>query len=216
MDSTLVDAETIDELARAAGAVDEVSKITAAAMRGEVDFTESLKQRVAFLKGLSVEAAKEAVMKMPLMNGAPDLLAFIQSYGVKTAMITSGFRIAAEDVGKSLNIDYVFSNELGVKDGVLDGTASGLLTTTNSKEKVLDLIVKETGIPYEECVIIADGANDICLFRKAGFSIAFNAKPAVQAAAGIAVAEKDLRSVIPIVRGLFNGVYDDLINFDSA
>ena len=211
MDSTLVDAETIDELAKAAGAAEEVAKITESAMRGETDFTASLERRVAFLKGLSVEDAKKAVSEMPLMTGAPELLEYIRSTGAKTAMITCGFSIAADRVGRQLNIDYVFSNELGEENGVLTGTAAGPLTTTGSKEKVFDGIIKETGTGYDECVVVGDGANDICLFRKAGFSIAFNAKPAVRAAACVSVTEKDLRGLIPVIEDLLKGVYDDVM-----
>ncbi|WP_338101888.1 phosphoserine phosphatase SerB [Methanolapillus millepedarum] len=204
MDSTLIDAEVIDELANAAGAAAEVSKITRLAMNGEMDYTESFQKRVAFLKGLSYEKAMDAVSKIQIMPGAPELIDFIHSTGSKTAMITCGFNLVADRVERELNLDYVFSNELVVKDGLLTGEATGLLRTTNSKEKVFEKIVEEHGFRFSECVVVGDGANDICLFKRAGYSIAFNAKPTVQKHANIAVAEKDLRCVIPILKELIS------------
>ncbi|WP_338097983.1 phosphoserine phosphatase SerB [Methanolapillus ohkumae] len=202
MDSTLIDAEVIDELADAAGAAGEVSKITALAMNGEMDYTESFRKRVTFLKGLSYEKAMATVEKIQIMPGAPELIEFIHSIGGKTAMVTCGFRIAADRVQHDLNIDYAFSNELVVSDGILTGEATGPLRTTNSKEKVFEKLVVDLGIKFEECVVVGDGANDICLFKKAGYSIAFNAKPLVQKHANVAVLEKDLRCVIPILDNL--------------
>jgi phosphoserine phosphatase len=200
MDSTLIDAEVINELASAAGVSEEVSQITAQAMNGEMDYTESFQMRVALLKGLPHEKALSIKSHIQLMNGAKELIQFIQSIGGKTAMITCGFNLVAEDIQKKLGIDYVYSNELAVKDGVLTGQASGPLMTTNSKAKVFEKLVAQLNIAYEECAVIGDGANDICLFEKAGLSIAFNAKPIVQKQAHAVVQEKDLRNVIPILK----------------
>ncbi|MDV0447736.1 Phosphoserine phosphatase [Methanosarcinaceae archaeon Ag5] len=202
MDSTLIDAEVIDELAAAAGAADEVSQITRLAMNGEMDYTESFLKRVAFLKDLPYEKAMASVDKIQIMPGAPELIEYIHSIGGKTAMITCGFSVAADRFKHELNIDYVFSNELVVKDGLLTGEAIGPLRTTNSKEKVFEKIVDECGFQFSECVVVGDGANDVCLFKRAGFSIAFNAKPSVQQQANIAVHEKDLRCLIPILKDL--------------
>jgi len=211
MDSTLIDAEVIDTLAKVAGVEETVSKITRAAMNGEMDYTESFQTRVASLKGLSCEKALAETDKIQLMTGAGELMKFIRSAGGKTAMITCGFSIVAENVKKQLDIDYAYSNDLIVKEGYLTGEAVGPLTTTNAKEKVLAELVEVLGIPYEECLVIGDGANDICLFKKAGFSIAFNAKPVVQEQAHAVVSGKDLRNVIPVLISVMNVSTDNSI-----
>ncbi|WNY27989.1 Phosphoserine phosphatase [Methanimicrococcus stummii] len=202
MDSTLIDAEVIDELAKAAGTDEEVSRITEAAMNGEMDYTKSFQMRVRALKDLPYEKALEQAGKIQLMPGAAELTEYIRGIGGKTAMITCGFSITADSVKEQLNLDYAYSNELIVKDGVLTGDAIGPLMVTNAKAAVLDELVKITGIPYEECLVVGDGANDICLFEKAGFSIAFNAKPRVQEKAHAVVSGKDLRNVIPVLESV--------------
>ncbi|MDV0445069.1 Phosphoserine phosphatase [Methanimicrococcus sp. At1] len=202
MDSTLIDAEVIDELAKAAGAEKEVSQITEAAMNGEMDYTESFQKRVGFLKGLSCEKAQAAVDGIQLMPGAVELVKYIRDAGGKTAMVTCGFSLAADRVKEQLNLDYAYSNDLIAEDGCLTGEATGPLMVTNAKADVLSELVEKTGIPFEECLVVGDGANDICMFQKAGFSIAFNAKPLVQENAHAVVSEKDLRSVIPVLESV--------------
>ncbi|MBZ3935305.1 phosphoserine phosphatase SerB [Methanimicrococcus blatticola] len=202
MDSTLIDAEVIDELAKAAGVEEKVSRITEAAMSGEMDYTESFQMRVSSLKGLSYDKALAETGKIQLMPGAAELIQYIHENGGKTAMLTCGFSIMADKVKEQLGLDYVYSNDLVVKDGYLTGEATGPLMVTNAKEVVLGELVKKTGIPFEECLVVGDGANDICLFEKAGFSIAFNAKPRVQEKAHAVVSKKDLRSVIPILESV--------------
>ena len=202
MDSTLIDAEVIDELAKAAGTEEEVSRITEAAMSGEMDYTESFQMRVGSLKGLSYEKALEQTDKIQLMPGAIELMKYIRENDGRIAMLTCGFSLVADKVKEQLNLDYAYSNELVVKDGLLTGEATGRLMVTNAKAAVLDDLVQKTGIPYEECLVIGDGANDICLFEKAGFSIAFNAKPRVQEKACAVVSGKDLRNVIPLLESI--------------
>jgi len=202
MDSTLIDAEVIDTLAKAANVEEKVSKITEAAMSGKMDYTESFQMRVACLKGLPVEKAAVEIKKIQLMPGAVELIKYIHDCGGKTAMVTCGFSIVADDVRKQLNIDYVYSNHLIIENECFTGEAIGPLMTTNSKEKVLGELVQKTGVPYEECMVIGDGANDICMFKKAGYSIAFNAKPIVQEQADTIVKEKDLRNIIPVIESI--------------
>lgn len=202
MDSTLIDAEVIDELAKAAGVEEEVSEITEAAMTGEMDYTKSFQMRVNLLKGLSYEKALAEADKIQLMPGAAELVDYIHEKGGKIAMLTCGFSLAADRVKEQLGLDYVYSNELTVEDGYLTGTASGPLRVTNAKEAVLCELVEKTGIPFEECLVVGDGANDICLFERAGFSIAFNAKPIVQKQAHAVVSEKDLRRIIPVLESV--------------
>jgi len=133
MDSTLIDAETIDELAKVAGVGQEVSAITERAMKGEIDFSQALTERVRLLKGLSLGDAITALEKMPLMPGAKELISFVKSIGYSTAMISGGFTLASERVGKLLGIDHVVSNELIIKDGIFTGEVKGSLTAQNSK-----------------------------------------------------------------------------------
>lgn len=202
MDSTLIDAEVIDELAKAANVEEKVSAITEAAMNGTMDYTESFQMRVNSLKGLAYDKALAETSGIRLMPGAVELIEYIRSIGGKTAMITCGFSLVADSVQEQLGLDYAYSNELVVEDGFLTGESIGPLCVTNAKETVLSELVEKTGIPFEECLVIGDGANDICLFEKAGFSVAFNAKPIVQQHACAVVSEKDLRCVIPILESV--------------
>ncbi|ETA68343.1 phosphoserine phosphatase [Methanolobus tindarius DSM 2278] len=202
MDSTLIDAETIDELAEAAGVGDEVAAITERAMHGELDFSEALQQRVRLLKGLSLESANEALAKMPFMPGAKELVSYLKSRGYKTAMISGGFTIAADRVGETLGMDHVVSNELLTDNGCLTGEVRGPLTDQGSKEFVLEEISGKYGIKPDECIVVGDGANDICIFKKAKYAIAFNSKPILREHANIVITEKNLEAVIPVVQSL--------------
>ncbi|OPY17591.1 MAG: Phosphoserine phosphatase [Methanomethylovorans sp. PtaU1.Bin073] len=199
MDSTLIDAETIDELAKAAGVGREVSAITERAMKGEIDFSQALKERVKLLKGLTLEDAIAALDKMPLMPGAKELINFVKSAGYTTAMVSGGFTLSSERVGKLLGIDHVVSNELIVKDGIITGEVVGSLTAQNSKELVLEEIAAQHGIAPEDCIVVGDGANDICIFKRARYSIAFNSKPVLRQHADIVIIEKNLKAVIPVI-----------------
>lgn len=202
MDSTLIDAETIDELADAAGVGDEVASITEKAMRGELDFSHALFERVKLLKGLSLDNAHDALDKMPFMPGAKILLDYLKSHGYKTAMISGGFTIAAERVGETLGIDHVVSNELLVDQGCLTGEVRGPLTEQCSKEQVLEKMSQKYGIEPEECIVVGDGANDICIFKRAKYAIAFNSKPILHEYADIVITEKNLEAVIPVIQVL--------------
>ncbi len=202
MDSTLIDAETIDELAEAAGVGDEVAAITERAMHGELDFSEALQQRVKLLKGLPLERANEALAKMPFMPGAKELVSYLKSRGYKTAMVSGGFTIAADRVGETLGMDHVVSNELLIDNGCLTGEVRGPLTDQGSKEYVLEEISEKYGIKPDECIVVGDGANDICIFKRAKYAIAFNSKPILRAHADIVITEKDLEAVIPVIQSL--------------
>lgn len=199
MDSTLIDAETIDELAKAAGVGQEVSAITERAMKGEIDFSQALTERVKLLKGLSLEDATTALNKMPLMPGAKELISFVKSAGYTTAMVSGGFTLSSERVGKLLGIDHVVSNELIVKDGTITGEVIGALTAQNSKELVLEEIAAQHGIAPEDCIVVGDGANDICIFKRARYAIAFNSKPVLRQHADVVIIEKNLKAVIPVI-----------------
>jgi phosphoserine phosphatase len=202
MDSTLIDAETIDELAEAAGVGDKVAAITESAMHGEIDFSEALQQRVRLLEGLPLEKAKKALARMPFMPGAKELVSYLKSRGYKTAMISGGFTIAADRVGDTLGMDHVVSNELLTDNGCLTGEVRGLLTDQGSKEFVLEDISERYGIKPDECIVVGDGANDICIFKRAKFAIAFNSKPILHEHANIVITEKNLEAVIPVIQSL--------------
>ncbi|WP_406670486.1 phosphoserine phosphatase SerB [Methanolobus sp. ZRKC4] len=202
MDSTLIDAETIDELAEAAGVGEKVAMITEMAMHGELDFSHALFERVRLLKGLSLDNAHDALDKMPFMPGAKELIKYLKSQGYKTAMISGGFTLAAERVGETLGMDHVVSNELLIDNGCITGEVTGPLTGEGSKELVLEEIASEYGIKPEECIVIGDGANDICIFKRARYAIAFNSKPILHEHADIVITEKNLEAVIPVIQAL--------------
>ncbi len=199
MDSTLVDVEIIDELAKAAGVGDEVARITRKAIRGEIDFEEALKVRVQLLQGLPEADIKRIAKKAPIMRGAKRLIGEVKSRGYKTAMITGSFMTAAEIIGKKLDLDYVISNELAVKDGVLTGEVKGPLMTLGSKERALVQIATSEGIPLKNCVVVGDGANDLDMFKSAGLSIAFNANSVLRDVADIVITQKNLELIIPLL-----------------
>ncbi|MHC1593468.1 MAG: phosphoserine phosphatase SerB [Methermicoccaceae archaeon] len=210
MDSTLIDAETINELAKAAGVGELVEQITDRAMRGEMDYHEALIERVSALKGLPLERALDAVKGMELMEGANEIVRAAKSFGLITAMLSCGFTLATEGVGATLGMDHVISNELVVKDGMLTGEVRGPLTTQNAKLDALRELCDGLGISLKQCIVIGDGANDLCFFKEAGYSIAFNAKPVVKRCAHVAVSGKDLNKVVPILEKLCTeGVQED-------
>lgn len=202
MDSTLIDAETIDELAKAAGVGEKVAEITRRAMNGEIDYGEALRQRVALLRGLKVERAIKATSNMPYNPGARELVSRVKSLGYKTAMISGGFTLSANRIGRELGMDYIYSNELVVRDGVLTGEVRGPLTEQDSKKHVLEQIARQENIDTDRCIAIGDGANDIQLFKEAGYRIAFNSKPVLQQYADVIVEGNDLRKVIPVIEAL--------------
>ena len=202
MDSTLIDAETIDELARTAGVFDKVAEITNNAMAGEINYKDALFTRVQLLKGLPLKTAQEAVNDIPLMPGAEDLLKYAKSMGYITAMVSGGFRLLSNRIGDILKMDYVISNDLVIENGCLTGDFTGPLTAGDSKERVFEEIIKENNVSPEECVVIGDGANDIGIFKKAGYSIAFNSKPVLHQHADVVITDKNLRAIIPVLESL--------------
>lgn len=200
MDGTLVDAETIDELAKAAHVGDLVMALTKRAMRGEMDFEEALRERVKLLKGLTVEEVNKVALNIPLMKGAKELTRELKRE-YRIAMISGGFTIVAEKVARELGIDYTIANDLIIKNGVVTGEVVGPLVHQNSKVNALNEIAKREGIRAEDCIVIGDGANDISMFKAAGFSIAFNANPILYDIADAIITKKDLSLILPILRG---------------
>lgn len=196
MDSTLIQAEIIDELARARGIYDEVAAITHRAMAGEMDFCESLRKRVAMLEGTEV-ATLEAVMKaVPLMPGARDLVTVLKRLGYRTAVISGGFSFFTDRLKSHLGLDYAYSNRLEIENGVVTGKVLGGILDGQRKADLLETLAQSEGVGLDQVIAIGDGANDLPMLERAGLGIAFNAKRAVREKAGQAINRPRLDSIL--------------------
>ena len=180
MDSTLIQTEVIDELAELAGVGEQVKAITESAMQGEIDFQESFKQRMQLLKGLKEEVLEEVAVNLPITKGARRLIDTLKSYGFKTAILSGGFTYFGKYLQKELGIDYVYANELEIKDGVLTGGYIGEIVDGNKKAEYLKEIARKEGIDINQTIAVGDGANDLPMLNLAGLGIAFHAKPKVK------------------------------------
>jgi phosphoserine phosphatase len=196
MDSTLIQAEVIDELARKAGVYEEVSAITEAAMRGEIDFNDSFKKRIALLKGLDESVMKEVADNLPLTEGAERLFHTLKKYGYRTAILSGGFTYFGNYLKAKLNIDYVFANELEVHNGQLTGRHVGEIINGEKKAELLKLIAFKEDIHLEQVIAVGDGSNDLPMLRLAGLGIAFHAKPKVKASAKHAISTIGLDAIL--------------------
>jgi len=196
MDSTLIQTEVIDELARLAGVGDEVSAITEAAMRGELDFQASFRRRVALLKGLPESALQTVVDNVPLMDGAERLIATLRRLGYKTAILSGGFTFMGRELQRRLGIDYLHSNELDIVDGVVTGEVQGEIVDGARKAYYLAQIAKAEGLSMEQVIAVGDGANDLPMLRLAGLGIAFRAKPVVRQGAHQAISTMGLDGIL--------------------
>jgi len=202
-DSTLMDGETIDFLAKELGFEAEVAEITERAMAGELDFFDSLLSRVKLLKGLEVEKVNNICQNLPLINGANEVVASLKSKGFRVVCFSGGFRNATEPICKDLGIDADFSNYLHEKNGILTGLVGGEMMFSDSKGKMLTRLQKLLGVSKENTLVVGDGANDISMFKKAGVSVAFCAKDILKEAATDIVDVKDLREVAKIASKKF-------------
>jgi len=180
MDSTLIQTEVIDELAELAGVGAEVKAITESAMLGEIDFNESFKKRMLLLKGLSEDVLQEVAERLPITKGARRLIDTLHSYGFKTAILSGGFTYFGHYLQKKLDIDYVYANQLEIKDGVLTGGYLGDIVDGNKKAEYLKEIAAKEGIDISQTIAVGDGANDLQMLNLAGLGIAFHAKPTVK------------------------------------
>lgn len=183
MDSTLIRQEVIDELAKEAGVGEQVIKITESAMRGELNFDQSLTQRVALLKGLEVSRMDRVAERLELTEGAEVLLRALKRFGFKTAILSGGFRYFGEIIGKKLGIDYVHTNDLEMADGRLTGNVQGPIVNAQRKADLLKEIAARENISLEQTIAVGDGANDLPMLATAGLGVAFHAKPLVAATA---------------------------------
>ena len=196
MDSTLIQTEVIDELARRAGVYDEVSAITESAMRGEIDFKQSFQKRVGLLKGIDVSVMKDIAENLPLTEGAERLFATLKKYGYKTAILSGGFNYFGNYLKGKLGIDYVFANELEVADGKLTGRHVGDIVDGDKKAEMLKLLAFKEDLHLEQVIAVGDGSNDLPMIQLAGLGIAFHAKPKVKATAQHAISENGLDAIL--------------------
>lgn len=191
-DSTLMDGETLEFLAKELGIDKEVREITDLAMRGEIDFFESLQKRVSLLKGLEVQKVNEICHKLPLMRGAKEVVRGLKDRGYKVVCFSGGFKNATTYFAEELGLDADFSNVLHEKDGVLTGLVGGEMMFNTSKGDMLVRLQQVLGIDRGETLVVGDGANDISMFRHADIRVAFCAKPVLREHASIVIDEKNL------------------------
>lgn len=199
-DSTLMDGETLEFLAREIGIETEVKKITDKAMRGELDFFESLIKRVSLLKGLKVSTVNEKCANLPVMNGAQKVVKKLKEAGYKVVCFSGGFKNATVPFCKKLGIDCEFSNILHSKDGILTGHVGGEMMFGTSKGEMLKRLQVLTGISPDNTIAVGDGANDLSMFEYSAKKIAFCAKPVLKENADIIIDEKDLSIILEKIR----------------
>ena len=199
VDSTFIRQEAIELLAAKADVLDQVSLITESAMRGELDFEQSLRARVGLLKGLPESVIGQVQKEITLTNGAEDLVATLHSKGHSVALVSGGFIDIIEPMIRDLSIKYYKANKLEITGGLLTGGLIGPIIDRAAKATALHEFVSASGVAIENTVAIGDGANDLDMMAAAGVSIAFNAKPIVVAAADLAITEPSLRSVIDLI-----------------
>ncbi|MCK6603217.1 MAG: phosphoserine phosphatase SerB [Bacteroidetes bacterium] len=199
MDSTLISTEVIDELARHAGVGDEVAAITEAAMRGELDYRESLRRRLSLIKGLPETELASIAQGLELNEGAERLISILKSLGYKTAIISGGFTFFGNFLASKLGIDYVFANELEIRDGKVTGEVTGDIIDARKKAECLKQIAEQESISLEQVIAVGDGANDLPMLAAAGLGIAFRAKPLVRKSADQALSSIGLDGILYLI-----------------
>ncbi len=199
MDSTLVDMEIIDEMAQRAGVFKEVSRITEKARRGDVDFEEALTQRVALLKGLTVEELEKIRGEMKLSEGAEDLVETLKRLGYKLGLVSGGFDYFSDFLKGRLGLDFAFANQLEIKNGALTGKVSGSIVDNTFKAKIVNMVASREGVLLDQTVAIGDGANDVLMLGQAGLGIAYNAKEKLDRAANMSLGHARLKNILYIL-----------------
>ena len=199
VDSTLINEEAIELLAEHSGNREKVAEITERSMRGEIDFSTSLIERVATLKGLPESVLEQTAKSLTPTKGAGELIQEIHTRGGKAAAVSGGFIQLLTGLKRELNLDYAQANTLGVENGKLTGEVVGELVNREVKAKYLKLWAEENDIPLERTFAIGDGANDLGMMAIAGLSVAFCAKPIVRESADVVIDERDLKKVIELL-----------------
>lgn len=199
MDSTLVTMEGIDEMARKMGVHREVARITDKAMRGDFDFEESLRQRVAMLKGMHLDDVMEIRDQMNLSQGAEELLTTLKWLGFKLGIVSGGFDIFADLLKEKFNLDFAFANRLEIENGTLTGKVQGDIVTAAQKARLVNRVACDAGIPLDQVVAVGDGANDALMLTQAGLGIAYNAKKALDRVANAALSHARFNHVFHLL-----------------
>ncbi|MFI3332101.1 MAG: phosphoserine phosphatase SerB [Rikenellaceae bacterium] len=199
MDSTLIETEVIDELADRAGVGDKVRAITEQAMRGEIDFRESFRQRVALLEGLDESVMKAIAENLPITEGLERMMTILKRVGLKTAILSGGFTYFGNYLRQRFGFDYVYANELEVVDGKLTGRYVGQVVDGDRKAELLRLLCQFENIDIEQSIAVGDGANDLPMLNIAGLGIAFHAKPKVKATAKQSISTIGLDGILYFV-----------------
>jgi phosphoserine phosphatase len=199
MDSTLIQHEVIDELAREAGVYEKVAAITEAAMRGEMQFDQSLIKRVALLKGLKESTMQRVAERLNLTEGAERLITALKSFGYKTAIISGGFAYFGRHLQQKLGIDHVRTNDLEIENGILTGRVRGEIINAQRKAQLLEEISTQENISLQQTIAVGDGANDLPMLAVAGLGIAFHAKPVVAQSARHKISTLGLDSILYLI-----------------
>ena len=199
MDSTLIDAEVIDELAKKAGVGTEVSAITEQAMLGNLDFKESFIKRVALLKGLEEDVIADVAENLRLNEGAEQLIQILRALGYKTAIVSGGFNYFGRFLQKKLDIDYVYANELEIKNGAITGEVVGQVVDASRKAEIVREIAVKERVSLEQVIAVGDGANDLKMLSIAGLGIAFRAKPLVKETAQHSISTLGLDGILYLI-----------------
>ncbi|MCK4776026.1 MAG: phosphoserine phosphatase SerB, partial [Candidatus Krumholzibacteria bacterium] len=211
MDRTLIDMEVIDEMARLAGVHEEVARVTEKTMRGDIDFEDSLRQRTALMKGLTLDRLAEVRDSMDVSVGARELIATLKRLGYKLGVVSGGFTYFAEHLKQQLGLDFAFANELETKDGALTGRLDGEIIDDAKKAKLLNRVSKEMGILLDQTVAIGDGANDRLMLGQAGLGIAYNAHKGLRRSASMSLGRTRLMNILYIL-----GINEDDISLATV
>ena len=196
MDSTLIQAEVIDELAKLAGVGEQVAAITESAMRGELDFQQSFRKRVGLLAGLPAAALDQVIAKIPLTDGAERLISTLRTLGYKTAILSGGFTFFGRHLQSKLGIDFLHANELEIVDGKVTGRVVSEIVDGQAKARHLRAIAEREGISLEQTIAVGDGANDLPMLNIAGLGVAFRAKPIVRQSARHSISTLGLDGIL--------------------
>lgn len=213
MDSTLIQTEVIDELARRNGVGEEVSSITKRAMKGEIDFNESFIQRIALLKGLDENVMKDVAENLPITDGAERLISTLRTFGYKTAILSGGFTYFGNYLKNKLGVDYVYANELEIKNHKLTGRHLGEIVDGKRKAELLKLLTQVENLHINQVIAVGDGANDLPMLNLAGLGIAFHAKSIVKENAQHSISTIGLDGILYFLG--FNDYFIDDVNFIS-